>query len=435
MKLDELIALGNQAINEQDWEVAYQYWCDVQTLSPNNNWSKLKLGQILMELGRLHESEALLQDDIVTYPDRPYGYIYLARIAQKQQHWDTAIEKWNTVLSKFPDYEWTFYSFAKFLKQIGERDKAEQYLQIDAVKHPDHIWTHLELVQTALDKRQFKLAQHRIEQFAKQHPNSQKQIAPYKKQLKNLQKKIHISAYFNKSVGKWDLQYRVTIIPDFKCMYVAVPKVATSTIIKNLYYLMHGEQRYLSDELRQSMQGIVQSKSGNADDLARQIIAIINDKDYFKFTFVRHPYGRILSAYLNKIIQDPKEYRRLRPTLGFKIDEDISFIDFLKRIREFDPQKLDGHFAPQWFLLGLNKSIQYDFIGRIENFASDFDYVINRLNHNQPLDTPILSQDGHATNAVHKLKQYYGAAEQALVAEIYEDDFKYLGYGYDLDIV
>jgi hypothetical protein len=77
--------------------------------------------------------------------------------------------------------------------------------------------------------------------------------------------------------------------------------------------------------------------------------------------------------------------------------------------------------------------MRYDFIGRLEDMSSDLPYVLSRLDQNQAVD--VLHQAPHARNASEKLQQYYGEEEKALVAEIYADDFKYLGYGLDWNLI
>ena len=131
-----------------------------------------------------------------------------------------------------------------------------------------------------------------------------------------------------------------------------------------------------------------------------------------------------------------EEIRTYRSALGFQPFgiEEVSFLEFLKRVKNVEVGQLDIHFRPQWHLLGLNKGIKYDFIGHIENYDQDLNHVLNRINNQKSVDE-ILERRPHATRAAEKLKKYYGSEEHALVAEIYRDDFKYLGYGYSLDVL
>lgn len=438
MNVDELIKLGEEAISQADWDIAYQYWSEVQVVDPDNDWTDLKLGHILMQLGRYDEAEASLMDSIEIYPNRPFAHVDLALIAQRQQQWSLAIQRWETVISKFSDYKWAFHLYAMFLKTIGERDKAERYLLMDVTNHPEHVYSRLELIQIAIDKLQFRLAQSRIEQVCKNHLEMENSVEHYQKQIQMLQKKLSVRSYFDLQPVKWrqrSLKYNITVIPQFKCMYVAIPKVATSTVLRNLRYITHGDDQFMTEDLREAMKGIIMPDQTFTGDYWEKVISVINDKDYFIFTFVRNPYSRILSGYLEKFLRPEREWDRFRTELAFEPEiksNPVSFVEFLRRVREYPACDLNPHFTPQWYILGLDRSMKYDFIGRLENMSSDLPYVLSRLDADKA--TEILHQAPHARNATEKLKQYYSEEEQALVAEIFDDDFKYFGYGYDLDL-
>lgn len=438
MNVDELIKLGEEAISQSDWDMAYKYWCEVQVVDPDNDWTDLKLGHILMQLGRYDEAESSLMDSIEIYPNRPFAHVDLALIAQRQERWELAIQRWEIVISKFSNYEWTYHFYANFLNKMGDRDKAERYFLIDTINHPEHIYSHLELIQIAIDKLQFRLAQYRIEHVCKNYPDSEALLDDYKRQIQVRQKQISVRSYFDLQPVMWrqrSLKYNITVITHFKCMYVAIPKVATSTVLRNLRYITHGDDQFMTEDLREAMKGIIMPDQTYRGDYWEKVISVINDKDYFVFTFVRNPYSRILSGYLEKFLRPEQSWNRFRTELAFEPDivsNPVSFVEFLRRVREYPACDLNPHFTPQWYVLGLDRSMKYDFIGRLENMSSDLPYVLSRLDANKA--TEILHQAPHAQKATEKLKQYYGEEEQALVAKIYEDDFKYFGYGYDLDL-
>lgn len=149
---------------------------------------------------------------------------------------------------------------------------------------------------------------------------------------------------------------------------------------------------------------------------------------FFWFSFVRNPFTRVLSAYLDKFIFD----KELRPRkLAFGLDNPnmtITFKDFLLRLIDISVDDMDVHFAPQSSLLGLtNEMIHYSFLGRLEKFETDIKLVLDLL------DLPyhkFLSTRGmeHKTGAARLINQYYGVSEIELVREIYKQDFSLLGY-------
>jgi tetratricopeptide (TPR) repeat protein len=439
MNANDLIEKANQATEQENWHAAYQYWSDVQAIDPDNEWVALKIGHTLLELERYEEAEDVLLEDIQIYPNRPFAYLDLARIAEHQERWDTAIKHWDTIIQRFNNYEWTQYFYAHFLKKLGNRDQAERYFLMDVIKHPHHIYSYLELIQIALDKLQLRLAHARIEDFCEKHPEAEDLVKHHRQQLQRLKQQIHVRSYFDLEPNNANLkkiQYPITVIPKFKCMYIAVPKIATSSVLRNLYRITHNDDQYLTEELRDAMKGIIIPDAEFTGQYWDAVKTAINDKDYFVFTFVRNPYSRILSGYLEKFLRPHKDWTMYRTQLGFDPDikkHPVSFVEFLRRVREYHPSKLNSHFAQQRYILGLDRSMRYDFIGRLEDMSSDLPYVLSRLDQNQAVD--VLHQAPHARNASEKLQQYYGEEEKALVAEIYADDFKYLGYGLDWNLI
>ena len=100
-------------------------------------------------------------------------------------------------------------------------------------------------------------------------------------------------------------------------------------------------------------------------------------KNYFKFAFIRNPEDRFLSAWKDKVLRsnyfkfDDAEYNRMKD-----LDYFISWVEGL------NIDECDEHLRSQYSLIDLNN---VDFIGRFENFDSDFDFVLNKLNisHNK----------------------------------------------------
>ena len=96
---------------------------------------------------------------------------------------------------------------------------------------------------------------------------------------------------------------------------------------------------------------------------------------FFRFSFVRHPVSRALSAYASKIFSGKSQSKsQILKMLGEdpgRLDLDISFLDFLKVISAREPSSLNGHFRPQTLNLYWD-DFKYDFIGKLEQFDSDF---------------------------------------------------------------
>lgn len=96
-------------------------------------------------------------------------------------------------------------------------------------------------------------------------------------------------------------------------------------------------------------------------------------RDYFKFTFVRDPLARAMSAF--KFMQaggmtprDKAYSRRL---------EGLTFADFARRLSEF--QDIE-HFRPQHsFICNPYRRVLVDYVGRLETMGESFAYVTERM--------------------------------------------------------
>jgi hypothetical protein len=152
------------------------------------------------------------------------------------------------------------------------------------------------------------------------------------------------------------------------------------------------------------------------------------------FTFVRNPYTRALSCYLDKILGDKKEKRKLLDSVGRKqspTTTPISFYEFLCAIEHQDVRDNDVHWRPQYYQ-SYHGNLTYDFIGRFEQLEEDLRCVCDRLGLD--LATYYLRQDPHRTSAELAIAQYYGIRERNLVEKIYELDFDTFGYEHSLPL-
>ncbi len=66
----------------------------------------------------------------------------------------------------------------------------------------------------------------------------------------------------------------------------------------------------------------------------------------FVFSFVRNPYARLRSAYLNKIVQ-PQKRGQHRENAGFRRNQLPQFRDFVLAVCEQAPAEQDPHWRPQ----------------------------------------------------------------------------------------
>ena len=156
-------------------------------------------------------------------------------------------------------------------------------------------------------------------------------------------------------------------------LYVNNPKVACSTIKLALQRAETGDPDYEPVKSVHSHRGspLLTWPTLKIKDL-RPLL-----QDHFTFSFVRCPYARLQSAYANKIVP-PQKKGRFRIDAGFRADEVPSFEDFIRAITAQIPKQQNPHWRPQSINLSID-AISYDYIGRLEQFATDWKPVSDRL--------------------------------------------------------
>lgn len=188
-----------------------------------------------------------------------------------------------------------------------------------------------------------------------------------------------------------------------------IPKAANSSVIVNLAYRRFGRE-IPSKEAKRLFRTPSQLKASELDELA----------SLYKFAFVRNPYTRVLSAFLDKV--DRRTQRK---------GQEASFHEFLDRLENGELYS-NAHWAPQVSLLLLPFE-QFDFFGKTEHLDRDLGEVLKHL-HTDIDDPRILSALGNATGASGKLTTYFDDETKARVDTLYRADFEAFGYPMELPL-
>jgi hypothetical protein len=108
------------------------------------------------------------------------------------------------------------------------------------------------------------------------------------------------------------------------------------------------------------------------------------------------------------------------------IQKEISFKDFVRSVIRQPITFMDPHWKIQYYQT-LQELINYDFIGKFENFNKDFLKVLHKI---VPDDSKmyILNIQGHKTGANNKIKEFYTEEIRDMVYTKYKVDFEQFGY-------
>ncbi len=231
-------------------------------------------------------------------------------------------------------------------------------------------------------------------------------------------------APFSPHVPLQEFMYGVNISLAHKYMYVETPKVGCTTIKSLLIRAEldrdfefsddeHVHRRFLSPLLNPRQVGEFSSfLQGNV----------------FKFCFVRDPYSRLLSNYLDKIA-NPNAWRdrmalKISAQLGIAFP-DITFAQFVDAVVRQPVEEMDTHWRTQYFQT-FQETIKYDFVGRFETFKEDLRQVCSKVGID--FDKWYRREAVHATNAKDQLGEFYTSQIRELVYSKFRIDFDHFGY-------
>lgn len=191
---------------------------------------------------------------------------------------------------------------------------------------------------------------------------------------------------------------------EYKCIFIHIPKCAGISVGKSLFGVMAGH-----------------SKVWHYEFYDEQLF-----HKYFKFTFVRNPWDRLVSAFhfLKKGGRNSLDRKWAKDHL----QEIASFNEFVQRIGDdtvFQSEVLNQqHFRPQvHYLKDAEGAISLDFIGKFESLEEDFMKIAEELDVQTTLK--------EINKGAHKhYSEYYNGDSQDIVSLIYREDIEFLNYDF-----
>ena len=152
--------------------------------------------------------------------------------------------------------------------------------------------------------------------------------------------------------------------------------------------------------------------------------------DYFKFTFVRNPFSRLVSCYNDRVVlKDMGSYETCYHFKDYPIEipPNISFSDFVHRVVDIPDYLADRHFKPQSYSIFRNNTITPDFIGKLESLSEDWKKLANMF---ELQDTIESLNRGTMKSSQKKLdfRTFYDSQLVAMVYEKYKQDIERFGY-------
>jgi len=237
----------------------------------------------------------------------------------------------------------------------------------------------------------------------------------------------------------------LTLLRNFNVVYIENSKVAC-TKIKKILLSLDNWPRTADDILEKEVH--IHNKKftgliGPEELTYRGVHRVVSDPKFFRFAFVRNPYDRTLSAYVDKILAPQRDVtKRNYIPVAQKIkasfiggeykninldDNPVSFEEFVSYISRQKPYLMDRHWLHQHITLW-HPHAKFDFLGRLENFTADFRFVLSSVGAPAELVDSVKEK---ANASKRTKKKYYTEAAADKVYRIFRKDFELYDYSRD----
>jgi hypothetical protein len=232
-----------------------------------------------------------------------------------------------------------------------------------------------------------------------------------------IQKIYHLGYISLKILG---VNFRYYFIhPDKNLIYLSNFKVASSSILAVLMNKDAIDHDTIHTEARQ----VLNEKTFLSNE----------EKGYYKFTFVRNPYTRLISCYNNKVLQErSKPIPYFKQNMFGKLASVADFDEFVMKVCKIPDRISDVHFVSQSHFIYSKGHPVVDYIGKMESLDTDFESVrsafsLKSLPHyNKTKRTNWMDSYSHET-AQMVYKRYFNDFHTFDYVEEYKNLIQYLG--------
>ena len=183
-----------------------------------------------------------------------------------------------------------------------------------------------------------------------------------------------------------------------RCIYAIVPKTGT-TSIKHWFVATGAAEP--APGFAGDVHDLLRATCSMANLQPAAAAALFDDRSVLKFAFVRDPWTRLVSGYVDKLVGAAPPalplirhkwtrtlwghcqwlcYRHLCG-VGPLQKRGLTFREFVETLCDTSPEALNRHFRPQSSILA---GVPLDFVGRLEHFDADFRKLQQRLGDTPP---------------------------------------------------
>ncbi len=219
------------------------------------------------------------------------------------------------------------------------------------------------------------------------------------------------------------IDLRGAVPPSGRYCYFRIPKCANSTVVRTLSWY---DPDLTLDE--------ADSTGGAAKDGFRRLsdVPCLSVRGFvgrrFCFTFVRNPFTRLLSAFLDKMQND--RFQWVAERIGKRQVRDCSFSDFVSFL-ERGGLYGNVHWIPQASLIPVPVDALAR-VGYVETLNEGLSAVVNTL-FGPGSWSGTQDREHNRQGALEKVRSYYVDDLERRVLALYRKDFEVFGYPLSLE--
>ena len=234
--------------------------------------------------------------------------------------------------------------------------------------------------------------------------------------------------------NSYDAGSYMDVLPKYRLIYLCVPKSASTTIRGFLSALVVGTPPPPELSYKRRLSGLRSPAHVGISTFYR----LVNDPNTLRFTFVRNPYARLVSAWADKFQGKPlapcvhptiDAYLTHRASIARSLPDGprhtLSFAQFVEFAVATADRRVDVHWQLQDDFVTVS-GVKLDFIGKVEMFRYDFCRVLDHVgitNQSRQMALQQLNRSQH-----ERWQHYYTTAMAEHVYQTYERDFDQFGY-------
>ena len=385
--------LGNLKLGCLQWQQALIYYYYAIQLKPDFHGAYHKLGQLHVNNEQLDEAVKYFRKALKYNKSNPWYYNSLGSILEQQNQWEGAIYCYQQAIQLKADSSTFYYKLARNYHHVEQYNCAIAYYQKALAINPDNIWYNYYLGSALennnlLDKAKlyYQKALEINYNFSPAYQNLGdilcKQDFLKEGLIKYKRARYTRTLREYPELAPWPY-YTYLVNHEYKFIYCVIPKVACSSFKKIILQLSQHQAKI------QQLKGVdfhvyVNHTFSLFRDSKLKVNNLLNNPSYFKFAIIRNPWNRLISAYINKFVnlKEPFTHEVIKCVYEGQgqtpnYEQSITFKQFIHYLVATEDHLLDRHWKPQYLFLGNTK---FDFIGKFENLAEDFQYIKQKLN-------------------------------------------------------